>query len=399
MTSWISTRSFQVLTLVLSMISGGLGHAQQTTATSSAKAGNSQGLNTLTVKKTEADSNKKFKGTWRIRLEGKRGEDQFNQRSTVDFMIFTNLTYQPVDLFSFNFAPNFRYLNGYAQTQNKTDTNESKFFVRNASADLNAADIFEASVGALDQSYMHHSILLDEIAFPAARMGLSTNKKNDLVVGALAETAIATSSSLSTQTKEAEKTPTFNSAGVFAKAKYSAFEGGLSVQAWQFDNLPMSLATESGLAGNTTRAVTGGTDQVFVYNYKGIEAFGNAKVRFNNRIALGLQGAYVKNDEAPQGLNQGTWSRAFADYHITRNWMITPAYEFFRIEPDAAVAGYNSSYHYTNAVGYRAGLGVEFKRTVRVSVHSGEKDVMFITPSQQRERFWNLKLETLDVAI
>lgn len=399
MLCWNSIRLFQILTLILSLITGGLSYAQP----GPAKSGNAQSLNTLTGQKINeenlAEKNKKFNGTWRLRLQGTRGEDPFNQRSTVDFAVLANLNYQPTDLLGFNLSPSFKYLNGFAQTQNRTDTNESKVLVRNASADLKVGGVFEASVGALDQEKMHHPILLDEVAFPAARIGAYTSDQNDYQVGALAESAIATSSSLSTQTKEAEKTPTFNSAGIFGKAESTYVDANLSVMMWQFENLPMSLATQSSFAGNTGTPVGGTTDKIFTYQYKGIEAFGKLKFKFNNRIALGLNAAFVRNDQAPSELNQGTWARGFVEYYVNRTWMVTPAYEFFRIEPDAAVAAYNSDLHYTNTVGYRAGLGVEYRKTVRVSIHGGEKDVLYITPTQQRERFWNLKLETLDVAL
>lgn len=72
--------------------------------------------------------------------------------------------------------------------------------------------------GALDQSVDHSPILLSETTFPAVRATLQNN-----YVGTTAEAAIATSSSLSTQTRSFEKTPTFQSAGIFGATMTAIF--------------------------------------------------------------------------------------------------------------------------------------------------------------------------------
>ena len=367
----------------------------QSSSVSSSTSSSSQNLSGI----EETSNLKKFDGSWRLRLMGTRLEDPSNQKSTSEFSLFASLNYKPFEMLSFNLSPRFKYTNGYAQTENLTNTNQSEWLVRNASVDLRPSSIFEASVGALDQEKIHHRILLADTAFPAARLALSTPAENIFIAGVNAETAIATSNSLTTQTKEFEKTPTFNSGGVFLKLQKTVVEAELSAQLWQFANLPMSLATTSGLLGNSVTSRNGGIDSEFIYQYKGYEASGKINANLGTKVNVGGWAAWVRNSEAPTNLNQGMWGQAFVDIFFSKNWMITPSYEYFRIEPDAAVAAYNSDTLFTNCVGYRGGLAVEYKKTVRVSMTSGERDAVYFSPFQQREKIWTLKLETLDVAI
>src|SRR5690606_10942458 len=103
------------------------------------------------------------------------------------------------------------------------------------------------SAGALNQKYMHASLLMDELAFPAARGEVILTRGTILSALAL-ETAIPTSTSLSTNTRELEPTPSLNTASLKvnlqgARNLYLKLSGGYFI----YNNLPSAVAQESRL--------------------------------------------------------------------------------------------------------------------------------------------------------
>lgn len=322
-------------------------------------------------------------------LSGDRFESSTEQQSVSKFYIQANFDYPVAPLLSFNIAPRFSNASGFSQNQERQNANASTWSVRNASADINPKGVFTISAGALDQSVDHHPILLSETTFPAVRATLQ-NK----YVGLTGESAIATSSSLSTQTRSFEKTPTFSSAGIFGK--YDGEVLNLQARALYFDfkDLPLTVSTDSALNGNSGRN-TSGNDSEFIYDYHGYQADGSIKARFNKYFAVGASGAWVQNQDAPSSMNQGTEGKVFADINLSRKWMLTPSYEYFEVQPDAVVAYYNDPSMNTNRAGYRAGLATTYNDKVRVSFSGGERNVLFETPNQEREKTWNLTLETM----
>ncbi len=351
------------------------------------------------------NSTKKFDGTWESSLLGRQAQDEFNQRTLSEFTVKASLNYRPIEFSTLNFSPRFKYITGYAQTQSQSKNSQSDWTVANASFEVNTQDYFDAAAGALNQEKNHHSLLLsDDVTFPALAFKIHTARNQNLTLGIRAETAVATSSSLSTQTKDFEKTPTFNSVGLYLsnlnKSDFSqTIEGQVAVSRWQFDYLPSAVATESGLIGNTVRNLSDGTDSEFIYKYQGLLANADLKANLSPKISIGVAAAYIKNEQSPATLNQGSWSKAYAELWLNRNWMISPAYEFFRVESDAVVTSYNSRSFGSNSIGYLGTLAVEYKKTIRVGISGGEKDAIIESPFQSREKTWTLKLETLNVSI
>lgn len=338
-----------------------------------------------------------IEGTWNIGLKNYRYEDQFNKKNTTDFSLQTYLTYFPVEEVSFHFAPKFNYVNGYSQTLGTDSASQSTWTVREASINAEPFSDILGSAGALDQSVDHPALLLGEIAFPAVRLKLQTNSKNMFYAGIKGESAIPTSASLSTETQDLEKTPSFTSGSIYLTLQKSVVEGSLQAGIYEYQDLPMTVATKSALLGNTTTA-TSGKDSIFTYGYKGPFAKANLTAHIGKYVSLNGLGEWVQNESAPTEFNQGARSKFSADVLLPRRLILSPFYEYYRIEPDAVVAQYNG-YLTTNRVGYDAGLSVTYKKILRITASGGERGVLYETPNQNQERTWTLKLETLDVAI
>jgi hypothetical protein len=344
-----------------------------------------------------------FQGSWSISLGAKRFEDDFNQKATSDFSMGADLRYQPLELIQFRVLPAFHSSTGYTQTEDESSGSSGKLLIREASANITSRmlgqSMIRLSLGALNQEALHSALLFSEdLSFPAARLSLSTDPQAVFVGGLHSEAAIVTASSLSTQTQNFEKTPTFQSHLLFLKLQKTVMEAQLLGGVFEFENLPMSVATKSGLFGNTTDSTTA-LDSVFRYAYKGSLASGNFKANFSRTFASGIKTAWVQNREAPQSQNQGSVVEAYADLDLSRNFQISPFYDYFRVESDATVASFNNEGLNTNRVGYSAGFRMSLQKMVKLTLSGGERDVLLLSPTQARERTWNLRLETFDVAI
>lgn len=341
-----------------------------------------------------------LEGSWNLRLAQKRFENPFEQKTTSEFRLGADLFYRPLEMTTFRLAPRFFYSTGFQQSQETRNASNSEWGVKEASVTVAPWSFFEAATGALDQSRNHPALLMDEQSFPAARLQFQTPQGDLGGLALAAETAIPTSSSLSTQTREFEKTPGYNSAVLAANAKSSRFEGLLRVGAYEFQNLPQSVAQKSAYLGNSTRSRTGDSSLFeFANEFQGTFASLQASIQAGSALKLSALAEWVKNSKAAEGFNQGSRSEISADLRVSSNLILIPSYEFFRIEPDAAVASYNGISLNTNRIGYQAGIGFSFKNTMKVILNGGERDVLFLSPLQQRERTWNFKLETSDAAI
>ncbi len=389
--SLLATKTIPLLTAVLLWQSNSL-------CASSTSSSNSNTTTTSAKIETPNDYKNKFSGIWYLRMLGDRIEDSYSQKSISSLFMGANVTYQVIDELSFNLFPRFRYTSGYAQTKNTSNVNTTGWSVRNATADLSLSKYDTLSAGAIDQSKNHHAIMFDENAFPGIRLDLHTDAKNMAQLGAVAEGAIPTSASLTTDTQEFEKTPGFQSLGAYFKYNGTELEYKGRALAYAFSDLPIAVSTPSGLLGNSTQTISG-TNTQFIYEYKGYQADSDIKWHVTKSWALGVKGAWIKNNEAPDELNQGVWSNAYTEIQTTKNLLIRPFYTFYRIEPDATVALYNDDYLNTNRSGYKTGMSFEYKKAVRFSLSGGERDAVYKNISQQKENIWTIKLETLDAAI
>lgn len=346
-----------------------------------------------------------LQGTWAVSLGARRFEDEFNQKSTTDFRLGAELTYRPLELLEFRVLPSFRSSSGYTQTidDKAQGSGSGSFLLREASANLStqmmAKSNLRLSIGALNEEAIHSNLMFSEdLSFPAVRLTLSSNPQAIFVAGVHAQTAIVTASSLSTQTQSFEKTPTFQSQVLFLKLQKTAVEATLSAGMFGFGNLPTSVATRSALLGNTTDSTTA-LDSTFRYAYQGSLANGDLRASFNRYFAVGAGAAWLQNRAAPQNQNEGSVYEAYSDLDFSRSFQLTPFYQYFRIQSDATVASLNSETLNTNRVGYSAGFRMGLAKLVKLSLSGGERDVLTLSPTQARERTWNLRLETFDVAI
>lgn len=376
-------RNFGRVLISIQFLFGGAVYAQQGTLSTS--------INT----KTENSAVSRYSGSLTTSLESSQVVDSVTRTNTSGLSLGADIKYQPVESLRIDLSPRFNYQTGFTQSDESADAQKSSLTVSNASAVFTPIFYTQFEAGAVDQSRIHNKLLLDNSPFPAAVARLRSGKIADTgwSTELVTEYAIPTSSSLSSNTLELEKTPSFSSLGANAKFSGTILATTIGVHYFQFENIPSSVANKSGLAGNTVEA-TAGTNRIFSYQYAGLSAAVASKVRLSNRFLLDLSAEIVNNQKAPAAASQGYRAGIKALIRLNTASTLIPEYEFFRIAPDAFIAGFADSKYQTNRTGYRTGLGYSYKQMVKVAALVGERVPLFESATQTREKTLDLTLET-----
>lgn len=358
------------------------------------------GVSTLPDDDREAVWDKKnLKATWRLALSGSRREDSLaNRRTGSSFAAILNSTYDLTSFVNLTVNPRAYFQNGHVQADSAKNGKSNALELSEASANLHWDEALQFSVGALNQTRDLSGLVVDDLAFPAARLTLQAGATTESYAALVGQTAVPTSSSLTTNSRDFEKTPSFTSGGVKSQAKLGAFTLKARAMYFEFRDLPTGIATDAAVLGNTTVQGPAAGISEFAYDYRGTEGGLGARLDFNKSFGLEIDASGIKNDGAPSELSQGYTVFTKADLWVgSVKW--SPSFEYFNVQPDASVAYYSSSSYQTNRVGYETGLALQYKKIFRLSLSGGERDVLFETPSQSRERFFSLSMETVDAPL
>lgn len=351
-----------------------------------------QGQSSSTLK--EASSGKKFSAEWRLRMSGEDYHDEQSQSKIFTLKTDLKAKYQLHSSLLVDLQPTLRLQSGATQFVEGADRAENKIALTQAALVYRPFSSTRVSAGAMNQSYMHSSLLVDEIAFPAARAEFLLTR--GMLLSALAlESAIPTSASLSTNTRELEPTPSLNTVALKvhiqgSKDLFCRLTGGYFI----FNNLPSAVAQESRLLGNEV-AVISDAQYAFSYKFEGVEA----KMEFSIPLTAGLNfvgGAeYLVNQKAPSELNTAYVYMVGAEFFFNKDLGYEIQGGAFSVAPEAAVSYFNANRFETNRNGYAIHNFLDFKNLgFRVGLQYQESDVMFTNSIQSRDQKVILKLET-----
>lgn len=359
----------------------------------------SYGLQEVREKAPEAKLEKAYKLSWSTKLSGGLVQDDLsNNRSQAGLIFRLGFDYQLTSIFSLELDPRFRFTNGYIQSATPSNGRENLVELQNAAAVLSDRNYFSLSAGILDLENDHSSLLVEN-SFPALRTWLSTGDDSLVSLKLSALTAVPSSASQTNNSSDLEKTPQFTSAGLGLKANSSSFTGLLQASYFQYRDLPLSISNDSVLIGNTGFTSTNTSQSEFQYEFEGLEARLEMTWQMSRSFKYTLKTAGLKNNKAPEKKNQAYLIDNIAEVQVSRNYALIPRFQFFRSESDATVANYNDSGITTNRIGYRGSLALQYQRLFKVGLGGGERAVLIESPSQDRERFIHLTLETLDAAL
>lgn len=364
------------------------------TAQASAQGQNSSVATSTASLQTASSPVKKFSAEWRLRMMGADSRDEQTQAKVVDVRSDVKAKYHLTSNLHLDLQPSLRLQSGQFQSVDGADKGENKISFNQAAAVYRPFHSLRMLGGALDQDYMHTSLLLDSMAFPAARVeALMSNAKMRTVLAL--ESAIPTSSALSTNTKELEATPSLNTASLKFHAQFLQdvtfkLAGGYFI----YNNLPSNVAQKSGLLGNEVNKISD-AQYLFTNKFEGVEAAAELKFPVFHFMDLSLSGQYLVNQKAPANVNSAFEYSVTSEIHLTKNTDLGLSASYFSVAPEAAVSYFNARGYQTNRVGYQAKSFLAFKKEgFNVGLRYVDAEVMFASPVQSRTRVVFLQLET-----
>lgn len=342
----------------------------------------------------ETKERSRFSAEWRLRLAGSDIKDQRSQSKVVDIRTDIKAKYLLGKSLHLDLQPSLRLQSGQTQSVDGADKAENKILLNQAAAHYLPFSFARLSAGALNQRHMHTGLLVDSLAFPAARLETMFRAGNTRT-GVAFESAIPTSTSLSTNTKDLEPTPSLNSAALkfqwqAARNLYLKTSAGYFI----YNNLPSSVAQQSNLLGNEVAKISE-AQYAFVYKYEGYEASLEVAFPVFSLMDLKLGAEYLQNTKAPSQENSATRYFAAGEFELTGNMDLVVEGSYFSVAPEAAVAYFNAGGYETNRVGYSAESYLSFKKEgFNLGVKYTDSEVMFNRDPQSREKTLMIKLET-----
>lgn len=351
-----------------------------------------QGQNSIVLPETSPAG--RFSADWRLRLSGTDIHDDQSQSKIVDIRTELKAKYLLNNALHLDIQPSLRLQTGQSQSFDGADRPESKISLNQAAAHYIPFQSLKLSAGALNQNHMHTGLLLDPIAFPAARME-TVFKSGNLKTGFALESAIPTSTSLSTNTKELEATPSLNSAQVKMTWKQSEnLYGKASAGYFVYNNLPSAVAQKSRLLGNEVNKISDAQFS-FMNDFAGIEAEMEFEFPVYSALDITLSAEYLINQKGPENMNKAFAYTGKGEFHLSQNKDLILGGGYFSVAPEAAVSYFNASAYETNRNGYLAEIALAFKKEgFNVGIKYTDAEVMFSNTFQTREKTLLLKLET-----
>ncbi|QDK45953.1 hypothetical protein DOM22_12725 [Bdellovibrio sp. ZAP7] len=337
---------------------------------------------------------KKFSAEWRLSMKGADEGDEQTQATYVDLRLEVKSKYILSNLLYIDLQPAIRLVSGQAQTLDGADNMKNSILLNQAGLMFKPASFFQLAAGALDQRYNHTSLLVDSIAFPSARMQ-SLFRVGPGIAGLVIESAIPTSTSLSTNTQEKEPTPSLNSASLrlnFNSSKNAFWKN--KVGYFIYNNLPSAVAQQSMLLGNEVNTVSDAHYE-FVNKYAGVEASTEMQIPLGTLLDITLESEYVKNTEAKEDVNTAYNVALGSILHVSSALDITLKGKYYSVAPEAAVSYFNSRGYETNRIGYEVSGYLNFlKQGYNLGASYKDAEVMFTNTVQSREKTIMIKLET-----
>ncbi len=288
--------------------------------------------------------------------------DEKQQEQTAAALLYTKLDYKPISFAEFNLFAGLNLLTGHAQYRYGDSAPHSGFMFKEAAVKLSPFDHFKVAIGALYvQDNPIPSLLISDFSFPGVSEELQFGTPNQHAQ-VFAAQMIPTSSSLSTQTADQEKTPGFFVEGIDLRAPLfsRSLIGGLYAGHFKFSDLPGAVATQSAQFGNTVHE-TGPSSSQFEYGFEGLFGGGELEWRAQNILKISLGEHILENTAAPLDSRYGEMTQLKIKYRVLSDLVLTPIFEIFLNESDASPAAFNSAeFGHNNMQGYGAHLRIDF---------------------------------------
>lgn len=336
----------------------------------------------------------RFSAEWRLRLVGSDVKDERSQSKVVDIRTDIKAKYLLGKSLHLDLQPSLRLQSGQTQSVDGADKAENRILLNQAAAHYLPFSFVRLSAGALNQRHMHTSLLVDSLAFPAARLEAITKATSTRAALAI-ESAIPTSTSLSSNTKDLEPTPSLNSAALKfqwlpARNHYLKTSVGYFI----YNNLPSSVAQQSNLLGNEVAKISEALYS-FIHKYEGYQVSAELAFPVFSLLEIKLGAEYLQNTKAPSDENTATRYFTAGEFSLNGNLDLVVEGSYFSVGPEAAIAYFNAGGFETNRVGYSAESYLSFKREgFNLGLKYTDSEVIYKRDPQSREKTLMIKLET-----
>jgi hypothetical protein len=333
---------------------------------------------------------------WNMSLSGETFANEKEQAQTAGLELGGKIRYGLLPSLEMKADAGIALQSGYAQSRFGDNTPKSGLDLHEALIQYKPLSRVTLQAGAINQAQLNSPLLVSAQAFPAALERILLGSK-EFNVEVKAEQAVPTSTTMSTQSVEAEQTPTFMTEGLTGHAKF-ADRVSLSIFGlhYAFHNLPSTVANESELFGNTVTQVTAKQDK-FAYAFDGFEYGSGLKVLLTRELIWTLDGQVIQNSKAPDSFNQGQIASSGFEIGLPGDIDLKPKAEIFFAESDIAPGFYNGSDRgHNNRTGWAADLSATFKKAgFLVGGRFVQSDLINESVIQTSQSFIMLRFETL----
>lgn len=272
----------------------------------------------------------------------------------------------------------------------------NQIIVSDAYVDYTPLERLRLMAGVLNQGHIDSTGTVVKITgFPGLRQDIQLLGQNLCGLKFSAQQAIPTSVSLEAERTQQEAVPGFYTMSLNGCAAFGEnLQGRVDLTHFRYENLPAVVASRSGLIGNYVNDVNTAFAN-FPTAFKGSIAQGQMKARLTDRSVASLGVSVIRNDEAPEGLNQAVaW---FIGGQLGNSIIFKPSYQEMYREANVAPAFYTARIGgYTNRAIRRLSLDIEFVQsgfTLRTAAIEGEL-IQNINPIESTQREFVIGLET-----
>lgn len=270
--------------------------------------------------------------------------------------------------------------------------------LREASIKQNVFSFLDVKAGVINQDWLNMPLLTFRQSFPGALVDLYFDKIENTKFGYIGQYAVPTSQTLSSRTVGREASPSFITHTLYGEYDVKkSYKISASLNTYEYKKLPSMVAFESFLTGNSADddVICSQNNCEFEYAFRGWFATVGGSARWNQTFEPGIEYSLIKNQEAPETMNDGHLIRAYNRIH-TDNYAFYIGYDRYFAESDVVPSYYNAwVYGKSNKEGQGGELAVEFKKkNFRVRFQYYEADLINFSDVQENQKSFWLGVET-----
>lgn len=301
--------------------------------------------------------------------------------------IEAHLGYGVDDGFKIHFWPVASFSSGQLTTRDSLNPLTNTIYLKEASAEKKLPFSSSFKLGALYQKEFLPGIAGQSKAFPAVGFIFAYDHFE-----LRAQAAVPSSSGLATSQADLEGSSSLLSATGMLKTNWGQDASAeITYSHFVFNKLSSATAGEAYLRGNSVMRVSAGIYN-FLYNYSGDEVTFGSRVSLFSTLDLKLKAGFLKNSQAPEGLNAGSFIIVSPEWFGGDKNKISPRLSYFNVQSDAMVSVFSDpAIGRTNRQGLRYALSFVDQKS-EWQIFYSHSTLLVNTPQQSDDEMYGLSL-------